>query len=217
MHLRGSICRFVGLGLGSLVALGGLSACQEPASYRLRWSIDGRGVPTVSACSESGVFQVRARAYVEGERFVDELILPCAAGALADPDALVDGTALSPGDYGLQLRGIDRAGQPWQAADGQTEPDPDETGCTEDFDACLPTELVCGCMPLTVGADETVDLPEYVLAPPPECDDGIDNDRDGVVDDRDPSCAVDGGVGGEGIPVGLTELRLELTLLGRNP
>lgn len=163
------------------------------------------------------MFQVRARAYVEGERFVDELILPCAAGALADPDALVDGSALSPGDYGLQLRGIDRAGEPWQAADGQTEPDPDVTGCTEDFDACLPTELVCGCMPLTVTADELVDLPEYVLVPPPECDDGIDNDRDGVVDDRDPSCAVDGGVAGEGIPVGLTELRLELTLLGQNP
>ena len=212
MHHRGPIAALLGLGI-----LAGLGACQEPPSYRMRWSLEGKGVPTVAHCSESGVLEVRARAFVDAETFTGEVVLPCAAEGLDDPEALVDGAALAPGHYALQVRGFDRAGLPWQAADGQTEPDPDVTGCTDDASACLPTELVCGCASLEVREGETVELPEFVLVPPPECSDGIDNDEDGVVDDRDPSCAVDGGTAGEGLPVGLTELRLELTLLADNP
>lgn len=211
---RGTLLAVLAPGL----LLGGPSACQEPPSYRLRWSIEGRGAPTTSACSESGLFELRARAFVDAELFIDQRVLPCAVDRLADdPDALVDGSALPPGAYALQLRGFDREGQPWQAADGQTEPDPDVTGCTDDASACLPTEQVCSCTELIVTEGQTVDLPELVIAPPPECDDGIDNDQDGVVDARDPSCQVDGGAGGEGLPVGLTELRLDLTLLAGNP
>lgn len=210
-------------GLRAAVLLGvGLSAaCQEPPSYRVRWSIEGRGAPTVVACAESGLFEVRARAFADGPdgfELVDELPLPCAVERLAeDPDARVDGTTLPPGRYALQLRGYDRTGQPWQAAADGTEPDPDVTGCTDDASACLPTELACSCTELVVSEGQTVDLPEQVIAAPPECMDGIDNDGDGVVDERDPSCQVDAGVAGEGIPVGLTELRLELTLLANNP
>ncbi|MEM7157572.1 MAG: hypothetical protein AAF799_32330 [Myxococcota bacterium] len=206
--------------IAALILTSGLTACQEPPSYRLRWALADRGTPTVEACAESGLFEVRARAYLDGERFVGELTLPCASSELTDPQGYVDGSALPAGDYLLQLRGIDRAGDPWRTevpADPGEEDAPDLEGCLDDASACQATELVCDCVSLQVREDATVDLPELLLDTPPECDDGIDNDQDGVVDGQDPSCEIDGGIRGEGLPVGLTELSLSLTLLGENP
>jgi len=186
----------------------------------LRWSIEGRGVPTTSACAESGLFQVRARAYTNPNDDVAEIVLPCSAAALEDPEATVDGSTLPPGHYAIELRGIDRNGEPWEDPSlAPLDPDQPHNGCNavNDYTECRPTDLVCSCLALEVQEDAIVDLTDFVLVPPPECVDGIDNDRDGFVDDNDPGCSVDGGIGGEGIPVGLTELRLDITFLSNNP
>jgi hypothetical protein len=271
------------------------TACQEPPSYRLRWVIEGEDQPGVASCADSGLFQVRARVFaqpLDGEPVFegslrDEREFPCHPSEL-DEGGTVAGSPLPPGDYVVQVRGIDRAGGTWTEGDegplpvnpiegrrcgGEdglcdfrapfcvlgrcrdgSEGDPCEdqqcvaplqcnpqgtcerlAGCdpASEHQACLSDQLVCDCQRLTVtpagtsapddGAVTVVEegatavLPEFVLVPPPECDDGIDNDRDGLIDVADPSCSSDLGDGTEGAPVGVTELRLELTLLGRNP
>jgi hypothetical protein len=226
--------------LAAVLALAGTAACQEPPSYRLRWAIEGHARLDTAACAESGLFVVRARAYDASGSYVDERLHSCFSDALASSEGLVDGPSLPPGRYAIELRGVDRTGSPWNADDPSQgsvfEPEPDDAstlGCAPEAAqaACRPTELVCDCQHLEVFAaggaaskpgalaveeGSTIDLPELVLVPPPECIDGMDNDRDGLVDAADPSCNVDFGDGTEGVPVGVTELRLDLTLLGRN-
>jgi len=217
------------------LALVGVAACQEPPSYRLRWAIEGRQMLDAAACSESGLLQVRLRAITVSGLLADERTYPCFNTALADPEGTVGGSALPPGRYAIELRGIDRTGDPWDAEEAPSlEPGaPEPTGCVTEGDAaCRPTELVCDCQQLLVIAagssapevdamvveeGSTVELPEFVLVPPVQCIDGIDNDLDGLVDVGDPSCNVDFGDGSEGVPVGVTELRLELELLDDNP
>jgi len=224
----------------AILALAGASACQEPPSYRLRWAIEGREQPDgaeptvgldVAACSEAGLFQVRARAYSDSGVYVDERLYPCFSAALANPEGMVDGVTLPPGRYAIELRGVDRTGDPWEG-EPTSVTDEDHPGCVPGGPSeCRPTELVCDCQPLEVLAEgaaasapsatavqtgSTIDLPEFVLVAPPECVDGIDNDLDGLVDTGDPSCNVDFGDGTEGVAVGVTELRIDVTFLGRN-
>lgn len=220
----------------AVLALAGLTACQEPPSYRLRWAIEGREMLDTTACAESGLFQVRLRAWAGPDQLADERTYPCYSSALLDAEGTVDGSALPPGTYAIELRGVDRTGDPWDEAEVPSlEPDTtDHPGCTPEADVieCRPNELVCDCQRLVVvpegsstdATDATVveegstaTLPELVLVPPQQCVDGIDNDRDGLVDVSDPSCNVDFGDGTEAVPVGVTELRLELTLLDANP
>ena len=214
--------------IAAILVLGSLAACRETPSYAVRWSLEGRGAPTTVACAESGIFFVQARAYLLSElsdtsedfaeNFGGEIVFPCANDRFTDGDEVrVNGRALPPGNYALQLRGIDRADEPWRTAQGTDPLDPRLQGCTTDASACLDTEQVCACVPLEVREETTVAAPEFVLVPPPECEDGIDNDGDGLVDRADASCDVDAGMAGEGLPVGLTELRVSLTLLGQNP
>ncbi len=205
--------------IAAILALGALAGCRETPSYQLRWSIDGRGEPSDINCAESGLFQVRARVYGTGNLPVDERIYPCAADSLLDAEGMVGGSPLVTGEYTVELRGLDRAGDVW-VTDTPDTIDEDTSSCRLNGDpiACGPADLVCDCKTLSVTNEETTaTLPEFVLVPPPECIDGIDNDADGLVDASDASCDVDAGLGGEGLPVGVTELRLALTLLGQNP
>lgn len=221
----------------ALLILAGLSACQQSPSYSLRWTLEGQPQLSAALCAEAGLFQIRARTYEAPGTFTDELLFPCFPRAFEDPQGVVSGATLPPGRYAIQVRGIDRTGNPWDDEDdGISVLDPDgevHVGCnpTTSYTECRPNELVCGCYRLVVTAQgdtmlgednvvaegSTVELPTYVLEPPPQCRDGIDNDVDGLVDGQDPSCSVDAGAAGEGVPVGVTELQLTLTLLGQNP
>lgn len=260
--------------LAAVLALAGATACQETPSYRLRWRIEGSERPSVAACAEAGLFQVRALVFdlspTLESTLHDERQFACHPSAF-DDEGSVGGAALAPGTYAVQLRGLDRAGQVWseytepvginalegldcsdgmlcpsaapfcaqgRCYDGSTGDSCDDhddcvaplacgpegecalfTGCILEVgnNRCFDGELVCECQRLTVVEEgATIELPPFVLAPPPECDDGIDNDRDGLVDASDPSCTAAIGDGTEGLPVGVTELRLDLTLLGRN-
>lgn len=211
MQFRGPIA--AKLNLAGALALAGLAACQEPPSYRLRWAIEGHDRLDASACAASGLFQVRVRAFAPPAVLADERVFPCFPSELRDDEGTVDGAVLPAGIYSLEVRGVDRTGDPWGELTG------DSTSCLPEgsFIGCDPTDLVCDCQRFVAEDGATVELPELVLVPPPECDDGIDNDRDGLVDINDPSCNVDFGDGTESVPVGVTQLQLTLTLLGRNP
>lgn len=209
----------------AILALVGITACQEPPSVRLRWAIEGKEMIDAVACSESGLLQVRARAYdgsgASNDGFVGERFFPCFPSELEDPEGMVDGPILPPGEYALELRGVDRMGNPWDEEEDPTfgeDGGSESSSCRPGSDTCRDNELVCDCLPLRVVEEaDPVDLLDLVLVPPPECIDGIDNDHDGLVDGNDPACNVDFGDGTEGVPVGITELRIDLTLLDGTP
>lgn len=228
--------------IAALLTLGGLAACAEPPSFQMRWTIEGRTGASAVACSESGVLQVRARAFVGPDEFVDERIYPCFSEGLEGDDGRVSGWALPRGCYGIELRGVDRSLTPWDDPEPTVFDDEpiEHLGCypgdpdTGEVDPaeCRPGERVCDCLRLDVGGacsdgqsaaasapeGETANEPlVFTLDPPFECEDGIDNDRDGRVDDGDPSCVVAFADGTEGIPVGVTDFQLEVSLLAQNP
>lgn len=220
--------------IAALLALSGLAACADPPSYALRWSIEGKDGVSAATCAESGLLQVRARVFSGPDSFVDERIYPCSPETFEGDEGQVPGSPLAIGRYAIELRGIDRASQPWDDPVLLTDPDQaDHPGCRPEASGseCRPNERVCDCVFLDVDAaglgtlvDEVGDSEAgnpptlvYALDPPPECEDGIDNDRDGRTDDRDPSCAVSFGDGTEGTPVGITDFDLAISALGGNP
>ncbi|MEM9453330.1 MAG: hypothetical protein AAGF11_04070 [Myxococcota bacterium] len=171
---------------------------------------------------------------------VNERIYPCFPEGLEGDDGRVAGWALPRGCYAIELRGIDRSLTPWddpEPAVFDDEPvehpgcSPGDPGDSEPPE-CRPGERVCDCLRLSVGGGcseeqgaaasapegETASEPlVFTLDPPLECEDGIDNDRDGRVDDGDPSCVFALADGTEGLPVGVTDLQLEVSLLAQNP
>jgi hypothetical protein len=154
-----------------LLALGG---CAEPPSYELEWRIAGNDATdemladapaliAVNQCAEVGLFWV----YVvtkHGEDKVSEDQFPCFSTA--------EGPPLEPGEYTLEIKGLRRNGEEWV------------------FDADAGTPRVAYAeVPVTVVEGEVPSVQAFLRAPP-GCDDGIDNDRDGTVDNQDPGCEV---------------------------
>jgi hypothetical protein len=80
---------------------------------------------------------------------------------------------------------------------------------------CHPSFHSCDCTTFTAVEDETVQIRDLVIAPPPECEDGIDEDGDGLVDERDPGCQST--FQREDIDVIATQLIVDLSLLSNNP
>jgi len=155
-------------------------------------------------CSQVGVSIVQVLAYADvpgltpGEWplvSIDEF--PCFPRDFYSEGGTVGATILSPGDYVLAIRGVrsnpDR--DPWLAPDVEPpcENINDPTSCPPcipDRDTCVEGMQTCTCRDLQVSDGQTEDFPDLVLGAPPECDDGIDGDGDGLVDVTDPGCIV---------------------------
>lgn len=72
----------------------------------------------------------------------------------------------------------------------------------------------CDCTTFTVEAEKTSRLDDFVLAAPPDCEDGIDGDADGLVDQLDPGCVLGDS---ESTPVLVPEIELNVSVLSGNP
>lgn len=72
----------------------------------------------------------------------------------------------------------------------------------------------CDCTTFTVEAEKTQRLDDFVLAAPPDCEDGIDGDEDGLVDQLDPGCQLGNS---ESTPVLVPEIELNISVLSGNP
>ncbi len=145
-----------------------LAGCGQPPGFEVSWTIesDASDVAPLMAkqCSDVGIFSVRVTVERGGEIIsVDEHA--CFAGA-------AEGPPLEPGEYEIEVEGLRRSGEPW------------------DYDAKVDPERVAWAEAKVVAVEGSVPEIDVVLIAPLECDDGIDNDRDGVVDEQDPGCGI---------------------------
>jgi hypothetical protein len=217
-----------------LVALG---ACREPPSWSVRWRIEPReNVPPELTstdddallngveCSRVGVSVIdliSIAADFDEPFIVDRRFKPCWASAMRDPDRTFGGPALEPGRYELIARGLRASHEPWTYCfvEGNVEvcPDPFTAPRCEEDDSGAPVCQrgygSCDCRVIEVSEGETVQIRDFSIDAPPECEDGIDGDEDGLVDDLDPGCRAGRR---EAIDVVTTQLVLDFTLLSGN-
>jgi hypothetical protein len=145
-----------------LAALGGSAGCGPNGSFTLSWAIAGETRSDAFGCSSHGIDGIQVQALHASSREPSDLVVfPCAPHFAEHK--------LDSGDYVLQVTPIN--------ARGQRLTDP-RTGV-----AVAPVEVAA-----TVPADGTVMLDPVTLTPNPACADGVDNDRDGLVDLADPDC-----------------------------
>lgn len=171
------------LAIASL-ALVGIAGCAEEPGVELRWAIHDTAsadevAPLVSVqqCAEVGIERFRFDAYalprLPSDLPSESRSFPCFPSVFGNPDAFLDGPTLAPGDYEIELIGLRRNGLEWSCGD-ELAPLP-----------CARTSAE-----LSVSASDPGRL-ELMVAPPPQCDDGVDNDRDGRVDINDLGCIFD--------------------------
>jgi hypothetical protein len=190
-----------------LLASATLLGCQEDPSFRLRWAIDPSlaqhqplkpQLASPADCSSVGVMDVEIITRDPFGIVVDRRKRPCFARAFGDPEATVGGPELPPGPYAVEVRGVRRDGVGWVeplSPLDELELEADR-GCVPELDvpsgeqqpSCRLDSLVCDCAFVEVADGRSVRLDDFVLDAPPQCDDGVDNDLDGLVDAFDPAC-----------------------------
>jgi hypothetical protein len=196
-------------GLLAVLAVAGAVGCAEEPSFQLGWQIttdaavtdpaDAPALASVKQCSEVGIeklrLEVRGVDDVTGEplRFTHDYACFPASFGEGEP---IDGPTLAPGEYDLELIGLRRSGAEWLCPDGDTE-----VPCVRDVGS------------VTVREGELPEV-EFLLVAPSQCDDGVDNDRDGRVDGSDPACTL--GESMESLDAGLTVFQLSLGILGNS-
>jgi hypothetical protein len=191
---------------GAALALG-VSGCGEPPAYEVRWKlVDEAGLAdpdaaaelsSVKQCADVGVSRVRVTTRRSDNTVADRQEYPCFPSAFAGGGA-VEVPALPAGEYKVEVAGLRRIGEPWDCVDDEATPE---------VEACV--AFAEASVTVAEGSLPTV---EVVLLQPPECDDGIDNDRDGLVDGRDPACLIDP-TGPESADSSVTLFQLSVTFL----
>ena len=198
------------------VVLAGMAVvcgCAAEPAFTARWSVedaeDDESFPALTSaqqCSSLGIGSVSIETFGAtkgGTRtLLDLRERPCFPPTFVDDDAAVAGPELTPGDYVVAVRGIRRDGASW------TEILP------ADCDERQPLPVACAS--ITVEDGETVTLDDFELSAPPQCEDGIDNDGDGLVDQRDPGCLGDQDQPRESDEVDFVQVRLQTSLLDHN-
>lgn len=182
--------------------------CTEDPTYAMRWRIaasseeldDPSSVPQlrfVEQCAAVGLGELRITTRRLDNTTADISDYRCFRSGFAD-GGVVTGPPLPPGDYRLEVVGLRRSGQPWPCEDDPTTPEVD--ACVARAEAEV--RVVEGSQPVV----------EFVLLAAPQCDDGIDNDRDGQVDEKDPACLLDPN-NDEDAEAGLTVFQLSASFL----
>ncbi len=145
-----------------LTAIAGSAGCGPNGSYTLSWAIVGESSADAFGCSSHGIDGIQVQALHASTRDPANLVVfPCAPHFAEHK--------IDAGDYLLQVTPIN--------ARGERLVDP-RTGV-----AMAPVEVA-----VTVPSDGTVATETVELTPNPQCSDGVDNDRDGLVDLADPDC-----------------------------
>ena len=189
----------------SLAALG-LSlatACAEDPSFVLRWQVGHdpadaeNALLSVRQCSELGISRVRVVTTDRKDQSeVDSREFPCFPTAFDSPDGFVPGPDIGAGEYDVTLVGLTRR--------GLTRKDSADAVLARDKRTVV-----------VRAAGEGQQVSSFRLAGISECDDGIDNDRDGSVDASDLACRQ--GQPREDLDNSATLFTVKASLLGGNP
>jgi hypothetical protein len=153
----------LGLATASLLATAG---CTQSGSYRLSWVflVDGTLESSAAACSQHGIDSILATG-TDDAGDAQQVIALCVPGQFSGSAA--------PGTWSFAFQMLDAEGAPVGPVSPPGEP-------------VLPS-VPAG--PATVSVDGPTAEFAVQLTPPPECNDGIDNDGDGRVDLADPDCS----------------------------
>ncbi len=166
----------------SVAALTLATACAEDSSFVLRWQVGrtaaeaDRILRSVRQCSELGITFVRVVTLTNDGTEVDRREFPCFPDEFEDDDGAAPGPELAAGDYYVTVLGLTRR--------GLTRPDPNP----EDPNDPDPVLARDGQKVTVRTKGEGVLVDGFNLIGADECNDGIDNDRDGSVDLADPPC-----------------------------
>jgi hypothetical protein len=166
----------------SVAALTLATACAEDSSFVLRWQVGRTAAEadqmlrSVRQCSELGLGFVRVVTLTEDGTEVDRREFPCFPDEFAQDDGAAPGPELAAGDYYVTVLGLTRR--------GLTRPDPNP----EDPKDPNPVLARDGQKVTVHSKGEGVLVNDLHLIGADECNDGIDNDRDGSVDLSDPPC-----------------------------
>jgi hypothetical protein len=182
-------------------------ACAEDSSFVLRWRV-GRtdddaaaALTSVRQCSDLGLSRVRVTTLAADGTEEDVRDFPCFPDEFAAADGAAPGPELGPGTYYVSILGLTRR--------GQSRPDPD---APDDDDAILARDQA----EVVVRArGEGVLVDSFKLVGIDECHDGIDNDRDGAVDQSDAPCRR--GEAAEDLDSTGAQFTFVAVLLGDNP
>jgi hypothetical protein len=206
-----------------------LAGCQEEPSYFLRWKVTdhvlnlvepegAEDLTSVLQCSSVGFGQVELTTFVGDTNVIaDQRIFPCFPDSFHDVDAKVGGPELEPGEYTVLLAALRESGGFWE------RDFPGGTAVPESW-LCLEEPDIVSCLwginlaELTVEEDQpAVTLEDLVLLAPPQCDDGVDNDQDGLVDLADPACLFDPLAANEIDDTDASLISFDVTFLEANP
>jgi len=178
------------------------TACAEDPSFVLRWQV-GRDAAdaektllSVRQCSELGLSRVRVTTFDRADNSeVDSREYPCFPEAFNFPEGTVAGPEIGAGEYDVTIVGLTRRGLIREDA-GELLGRAEQT--------------------ITVRASGEGQLADgFRLIGISECDDGIDNDRDGNIDAADLACRQ--GETRESLDNSATLFTFQATLLGGNP
>ncbi len=167
-RLRGSLA----LGVIACALASVVGGCGSHGSYRISWTFPD-GMDAASGCGYHGVDAIRITGSDTGGDGEDITAI-CTAGSLVH--------SVPTGSWAFEIHSLDVIGQ---LIHPLTEPD-DQTNKN-------------GAPMIVIDDGKLADIqPPLVVQPRPECSDGVDNDRDGLVDLADPDC--------HGDPNGTSEL-----------
>ncbi len=178
------------------------TACAEDPSFVMRWQV-GRDAAdaektllSVRQCSELGISSVRITTVDRSDQSeVDSREYPCFPDAFDNPDGTVAGPQVGAGEYDVTIVGLTRRGLTRVGDDGVLGRDERKV--------------------VVQDSGEGQRVTSFRIADIPECYDGVDNDRDGGVDNGDLACRQ--GQPREGLDNTATLFTLQATLLGGNP
>lgn len=196
----------------TLLALAAATGCTEDPSFSVRWQLgrsadDVAPLTSVAQCTELGLSRMRITTR-NGDTIVDEREFACFPQGFEDLAAAVPGPEVGPGTYSVTVTAIGHRGIAYK----QTV-DEDSGGPKE------PREVTFASDEREVTIRETGEnqqLRDFAIVGPPECADGVDNDRDGATDLADPSCrgAVTGSESGD---LAAAQITVRPELMGGSP